>query len=208
MAEYPQMQTAWNPYSGMPNWGNNIPAPFQTILQVQPGQETLRSAALKKLRESLSGPYSEAAQTNLISRGADATAGAEGVMQDRIREDAAARGLNPTDPGVQAAQREALAARQAANQGLASDVRNRATEANYQGGLSTARTILSVTKPDAAPVVRPGGLRRSGYGGIDLSPRNLLAQPAAAPAAAPAAPKPNAPRLTRETSRVWGIPGF
>lgn len=162
--EYPQMQLAGDP------WRGNIPAPWQTTMPAPPGQDSLRAAALRKVRESLSGPYSEATQTNMISRGADATAAAEAQAQEQLRQDAASRGLSPTDPGLQSAQREATAARQQANQGYASDVRNRAAEANFQGGLSAARLALA-QPPQKVAVLKPGGISHTPYSGIDMSPR-------------------------------------
>lgn len=122
------------------------------------GDGDLRSAALAKLRESLSGPYSEQAQSRLIARQADMTAAAEGQQQAKLAEDAANRGVSANDPGLQAEQRRITAGRQQANQGIAGDVGNAATMANYQGGMQAANALLGHTRdPWSSGVAFSGG---------------------------------------------------
>lgn len=104
--------------------------------------EDYNSLALNKLKESLNGPYSEQAQNRLIARQADMTAAAEGQQQAKLAEDAANRGVSAQDPGLQAEQRRITAGRQQANQGIAGDVGNAATMANYQGGMQAANALL------------------------------------------------------------------
>ncbi len=98
-------------------------------------------AALSKLQGGMEGPYTPGVTQQLINRNADSTAYAEGVNADELRNQLAARGTGPNDPGYQAALRQMQSQRQAGNLAFAGDTQSKATLANYTAGQQAAQSL-------------------------------------------------------------------
>ncbi len=98
-------------------------------------------AALSKLQGGLEGPYTPGVTQQLINRNADSSAYAEGQNADELRNQMAARGTGPNDPGYQAALRQMQSQRQASNLAFAGDTQSKATLANYTAGQQAAQSL-------------------------------------------------------------------
>lgn len=147
-------------------WGNTSGMPSLGIVTPVGGsgstEDSYRTAALKALRARLNGPYTEDAQQSLINRQADMSAAAEAQQQEQLRNDAANSGINPTDPALMAETRRLAAERQAQNLGAAGDVRRRAVESNFSGGMAAARALLGSGLNTNSGFTSVGGHRGSG----------------------------------------------
>lgn len=97
------------------------------------------TAALDQLQAGMaSGPYSDAVQQQLISRRADQSARAEQVNANDIRNEAAAKGLDPTQ-----ALRQAQQERQQSNLAFSGDIRTNAVLQNYAAQQQAAQALAA-----------------------------------------------------------------
>jgi len=97
------------------------------------------AAALGQIESGMkTGPYSDAIQQQIVNRNADQSAAAEAANADQLRNDAAARGLDPS-----AALRQGQAQRQQSNIAFQGDLNTKATLANYDAQQNAARSLAS-----------------------------------------------------------------
>jgi len=105
------------------------------------------TAAMDQLQSGMAGPYTQAIQQQMVNRMADQSAAAEAVNAEEIRNEAAAKGLDPTQ-----ALRGLQSQRQARNLAFQGDVGMQSTLANYEAGQNAARAL--------------GGMRMSQWGTV------------------------------------------
>jgi hypothetical protein len=108
------------------------------------------------------GPYTPQVTQQLVNRQADQTAFAEGVNAEELRNSAAARGLSPNDPGIQAALRQGQAQRQQSNIAFQGDIASQAAIQNFNaqtpGMMAAAQANLGRQfGADRTPAVQGGG---------------------------------------------------
>lgn len=133
--------------------------------------------AMKLLKRD--GPYTPQVTQQLVNRQADQTAFAEGVNAEELRNSAAARGLAPNDPGIQAAMRQMQAQRQQSNVAFQGDIASQAAIQNFAatqpGYMAAAQANLNRQfGGNRTPAVQGGG-------GVTVTPA-----PAPRPQVAPA----------------------
>jgi hypothetical protein len=158
------MPLAFGDVGGYPGLGGNLP---QYVQGANPFM--YRDAALQHIYGAMQGPYTPEWQNRESSRQADRLAFSEGQAQEQVRNDAANRGMAPTDPSVQAQQRSLSDQRRRATIGVAGDVRRQSTMANYQGGMDAAKTLMNYQMP-FSNYSSPGASVK-GYQGADMSYR-------------------------------------
>jgi hypothetical protein len=108
--------------------------PAAAAMAAGPSPEQQSQAAWDQAMKLLlrEGPYSKDVTQQLTNRQADQSAAAEAVNAEELRNSAAARGLSPNDPGIQAAMRQAQAQRQQSNIAFQGDIASQAAIQNFQ----------------------------------------------------------------------------
>jgi len=139
------------------------------------------AAALGQLESGMkSGPYSEAIQQQLVNRNADQTAAMEATNAEQLRNEAAARGIDPS-----AALRQGQAQRQQSNIAFQGDLGSKAAVSNYEAQQNAARGLASARLSQYGQA-QPGYGQASSYLANEqfTSPRTSAVQSNSAPSIA------------------------
>lgn len=116
------------------------------------------AAALGQIESGMkSGPYSDAIQQQIVNRNADQSAAAEAANAEQLRNEAAARGIDPS-----AALRQGQAQRQQSNIAFQGDLNTKAALANYEAQQGAAKSLAGA-KLNVYGQAQPGYSQAANY---------------------------------------------